>query len=85
MIDIKKLAQQAKSHGEILFKGFVKMLCGSATAVLFATGIYGLCAIASEGGLTAVFGFLGSIALFSIALMATYVLGGTDRKKVVKK
>lgn len=80
MINLKQLSKWVGFHGKILFKGFIRMLCGSATAALFAVGIYGLILIASGMGWEAVFAFLISIGNIFIALMTTYAMGGTGKK-----
>lgn len=84
MINFKKLSRRVGFHGMILVKGFIKMLCGAGTAALFAIGIYGLIMIASEGGWAAVCDFLGSVGIIFIALVATYVMGGTGKKGAKK-
>ena len=76
----RRIFRMIGHHALILAKGFTRMLYGASAAALLAVGIYGYCAVPSEGGYAAVFDFLGSICITVISLTAIYVMGGKGKK-----
>lgn len=68
-------------HGKILWRGFVRMLYGAATAGLIALAVYGFIMIPMEGGYIAVCEFLGSTATVCVAMTSMYSLGCGKKKK----
>ena len=83
-IDFKKTIRCVKHHSKILFKGFVRMMYGTATAGLLALAVYGFAMIPTEDGYIAVCDFIGSVATAVIGVTCMWDIG-RDRKKGVKK
>lgn len=84
MINFKKMSRQIGYHGQILFKGFIKMLYGAAMAGLIALAIYGYAMIPAEGGYAAVSDFLVCTCLVCIAVGGIYLMGGSGKKEAKK-
>ena len=83
-INFKKMSRQVGFHSGILFKGFIKMLCGAVLTALIAVGSYGLFLVPAEGGYAAVCDFLVSICTLCVALGGVYLMGGTGKKGAKK-
>ena len=83
-INFKKMARQIGFHGMILFKGFIKMLCGAILTAVIVAGIYGFIAVSTEGGYAAVGNFLVSTSIVCVALGGMYLMGGTSKKGAKK-
>lgn len=82
--DIKKTLGTALYHGGILFKGFIKMLCGALMTVLIVAGGYGLAMVQKEAGYAAVCDFVVSICIMFISISGMYLMGGTGKKGAKK-
>ena len=83
-INFKKTARKIGFHSMILFKGFIKMLCGSILTALIAVGIYGMFMVPAESGYTAVCDFLVSASILCFAIGGMYLMGGTGKKGAKK-
>ena len=81
MKEIKSAVNAIAVHGKILWKGFIRMLFGAATAGLVGLAVYGFIMIPSEGGWTAVCEFIGSTATVVVALNCVYVIGGAKKRR----
>ena len=81
MKEIKRIANAIVNHGKILWKGFTRMLFGTATAGLIGLAVYGFVMIPSEGGWTAVCEFIASTATVVVALNCVYAMGGAKKRR----
>lgn len=81
MRDFKRVAKTIGLHGKILWKGFIRMLFGAATAGLIGLAVYGFTMIPSEGGWTAVCEFIASTATVVVALSCVYAQGGAKKRR----
>lgn len=84
MKDIKSATKAMALHGLILWKGFLRVLYGAATAGLFGLAGYGFAMIPAEGGYTAVCEFIVAIATGFVAMVCMYHQG-CAKKKGAKK
>ena len=80
MKDFKSVAKAIGHHTRILFKGFTRVLYGTAVAGTFAMAAYGFVSVPSEGGYIAVCDFIVAIATTCVALCCMYALGGSKKK-----
>ena len=80
MKDFKSVVRTIGYHGKILWKGFIRMLFGAATAGLLGLAIYGFIMVPSEDGYVAVCDFIGAIASTAVALSCVYVMGAGKKK-----
>ena len=81
MKEIKSVAKAIAVHGKILWKGFIRMLFGAATAGLIGLAAYGFIMIPSEGGWTAVCEFIGATATVVVAVSCVYAMGGAKKRR----
>lgn len=84
MQDIKHITKAMAFHGRILWKGFLRVLYGGATAGLIGFAVYGFAMIPSEGGYAAVCEFVGAIATMVVAITCMYHQGQTKKKGAKK-
>ena len=84
MKELKSAVNAIGIHCKILWKGFIRMMFGAATAGLFALAIYGFVMISSEGGWNAVCEFIAASATVVVALNCMYAQGA-GKKKGAKK
>lgn len=82
-VQIKKAWKAFKFHTKIAWRGFCKMVYGTATASLVALALFGFVSVTEESGWTAVFDFVASCAMMSVAFILMYVFG-CGRKKGAK-
>ena len=68
-------------HARNLLRGLARTLYGTFTAGLFAFAVYGFVVINREDGYAAVFDFVASVCVLTIALVNAYVLGCKRRGK----
>lgn len=80
MKDFKSVARTIWHHTKVLWKGFKRMVYGAATAGLIALAVYGIMAIPSEHGWTAVCDFIATTATMVVALSAMYAQGAGYKK-----
>ena len=80
MKDVKSVWDTICFHSMILARGFVRTVYGAATAGLIGLAIYGIRAIPSEQGWTAVCDFMVTAATIVLALASAY-WQGINRKR----
>ena len=80
MKDFKSVARTIGYHGKVMWKGFITMVYGAATAALVALAIYGFVMIATEEGWVAVCDFVGAAATSIVALISMYSQGAAMKK-----
>lgn len=81
MKEVKSVIKAIGYHGKILWKGFIRMLFGAATAGLIGLAVYGFIMIPSEGGWTAVCEFIAATATVVVALNCVYAQGGAKKRR----
>lgn len=74
--DIVSLGRVVGAYLKVLWKGFVRMIVGTAVAGTMVLAIYGYAMIPTEGGYTAVSEFLIATMLMVVALVCMYAMGG---------
>lgn len=74
--DIVSIGRVVGAYLKILWRGFVRMIVGTAVAGTMVLAIYGYAMIPTEGGYVAVCEFLIATMLMAIALMCMYAMGG---------
>ena len=82
-VQIKKAWKSVKLHIKAVWRGFCKVIYGTATAALVALAIFGFLSVTEEGGWSAVFDFIASCAILTIAIIMMYLFG-CGRKKGAK-
>lgn len=75
MENIQSVCKIIGRHCKILLKGFMRMVYGAATAGLIGLAVYGIRAIPSEQGWTAVCDFVATAATIGLALVSIYWQG----------
>lgn len=83
MINVKRFTKKVRYHGQVLLKGMMRMLFGTATAGLMGLAVYGFIMVGSKGGYLAVGEFLIDMACVIVAGTCMYTMGGS--KKGAKK
>jgi hypothetical protein len=78
---IKNALKRIAGHAGMLLNGLIRTVCGALNAGLIAFSIYGFANIRHEGGYAAVFDFIASCAILTIALLNVYMLGCKKRGK----
>ena len=81
MKEFKSAVNAIATHGKVLWKGFVRMMFGAATAGLIGLAVYGFIMIPSEGGWTAVCEFIAATATAFVALNCVYAMGGAKKRR----
>lgn len=84
MKDLKSVVDTVSYHGKILWKGFLRMICGAMTAGLIGLAVYGFVMITSENGWTAVCEFIVATSTLSVAVTSMYAMG-TGRKRGARR
>lgn len=85
MKDFMSVAKTIGHHGQILCKGFLRMVFGAATAGLLGSAIYGFIMIATDSGWTAVCEFVAAIAMMVFAVTCMYIQGGNGKKRGARR
>ena len=67
-------------HGKILWRGFLRMAFGAATAGLIGMSVYGFVMITTEHGWTAVCEFIAASATAVVALSCMYAQGANRKR-----
>ena len=75
-VNYRNILEQIKFHSFIVLRGFVRTIYGAITAGMIGLAIYGFIMIESEAGYLAVFDFVGSCALVTVAMCNVYLMGG---------
>lgn len=75
----KNILEQAKFHGSIVLKGFVRTVYGALISGLLAIAVYGFISINGEAGYMAVGDFVASCATLVVAMCNVYFLGMKKR------
>lgn len=81
--DIVSIGRVVGAYLKILWRGFTRMIVGTAVAGAMVLSIYGYAMIPTEGGYTAVSEFLIATALMVTALVCMYAMGG--KAKAVRR
>ena len=84
-IDIKNSLRKLGYHCRILLFGFARTILGTLIVLAIALSIYGLWSIPKEGGYAAVFDFVMSCVLLTIAGVSMYILGLPGKINTKKK
>lgn len=85
MKEFKSVMRTIRSCGEILLKGFLRMMYGTLTAGLFAFTIAGCVMITTETGWVAVMDFIAAICTAAVAFTCLYAIGGGVKKGGAKR
>ena len=80
MKDVKSVWDTICRHSKILARGIARTVYGAATAGLIGLAIYGIRAIPSEQGWTAVCDFVATTATLVVALASVYWQGVTRKR-----
>lgn len=80
MKDFKSVWDTTCRHAKILWKGFLRMICGAMTAGLFALAVYGFVMISTENGWTAVCEFIVATSTLAVAVTSMYAMGAGRKR-----
>ena len=80
MKDFKSVWDTTYRHGKILWKGFLRMICGAMTAGLIALATYGFVMISTENGWTAVCEFIVATSSLAVAVSCMYAMGASRKR-----
>ncbi len=75
LVQGKKSLEKFKFHANILFRGFLRTVCGTTISVWIAIAIYGFIAISKETGWDSVIVFIASCFFLIFAFLYMYVIG----------
>jgi hypothetical protein len=79
-VNYRNILEHLKFHSFVVLRGFVKTIFGAITAGMLGLAIYGFILIESESGYLAVFDFVGSCALVTVAMCNVYLMGGKRKR-----
>ena len=64
-----------KRFAKTVLNGLVRMVCGTAIALVYTAAVYGFVSIPKDSGYVAVVDFLASVATLAVAVGCTYAFG----------